>query len=189
LELSVVLVIVSMLMALLFQMTTQMQRLEARQAERRSEFARSAMERDWLRGVLTSFAYDFPGVVNPARRFAGTATEMRGFTMGAITYAPGAPRDVRLRIVNREGVAFVEYAERGGTGYERPIYLAQSALALTFEYVDRDGTVHAAWPRPEGDQLPALIRITARSPDAVPKTVLSAHPLGTEVPRRDMVGQ
>jgi prepilin-type N-terminal cleavage/methylation domain-containing protein len=187
LELTIVLAISTLVLVAATQLLGHMQYLETQQQKRAGELSRGVMEKAWASAVLSGLANDFPGVVNPARRFSGNPQSLQGYTTTALLANAGEPREIRLSM-RPEAPGTLLYAERGVTGWDEAIPLIQAVGALRFEYHDRMGRTYPQWPQADGEQLPALIRlyVTAAEGEHVALTV---HPLSSEVPRRDMTGQ
>lgn len=149
LEMMVVLLIASMAITLGFQSLGQWRRANAAISSISGATQQATLTESWLQSSLRSL---IPLEQSP---FKGEPDRLQGVAVQPVQSHQGGATDVEWSISQ----------ERGGQQLLLKEDARQIALPLpgvtraTFEYVDKDGRIHAQWPPKLGlhDHLPALI--------------------------------
>jgi len=154
LEALVTLVIVAAVMALLMQSLVHVLGMRERVLRHELEARVEVLHERWFRETIAAALADRPGA-EPA--FSGSET---GLALLSADAAAGGMARIGWRVIAGENGLQLEYAQA-----EQRWPLASDGIdAAAFDYLDRDGQWHPAWPlaeRPD-DILPRAVRLTQR---------------------------
>lgn len=177
LEVLVVLVISSLVAGLLSGSLSQVMRLQQHFGSETFNLQQGAMQSAWFRQTIHGLMPEPP---EGRHHFKGEARRCEGITLSPLDLAEGtlAAFEWSLRFDREAGETVLEY----GNGSERQRIMAWPGDGGAFEYLDRDGGSHEAWPPFLGQwpQLPAAVRL--RIPDPAGGRVIEAAPRGPTTP-------
>lgn len=176
-EMLVVLVIVSMTSAVIFQAFDRVYRLQSRFGVELFDAQQGAMSIDWFRQTVQGLLSDY---ADGANKFSGSAHEFSGLSTNPLSEEYGSTTGIKWRISFDPGTGGTQlvYADAAG---ESTIAEWQGGAAR-FIYVDDKLESHENWPPALGmwPQLPKLIRLEAVDRGAT--LVIMAMPVGSPVP-------
>jgi prepilin-type N-terminal cleavage/methylation domain-containing protein len=158
LEAMVTLVIVAMVMALLMQSLVYVLGVRERLLRHESEARISALHEQWFRESVAAALVD---AHDGAQAFSGSD---EGFALlGADALRSGMCAVVEWRIKDNAGARRLEYVEEGAA----TVVLSRGLEDARFEYRDRSGRWHTAWPAEDApdEHMPRLVRLSARHDD------------------------
>lgn len=155
LEILVVLVLTSLVVAILLQGLQQVYRLQTHFGAETFNAQQGAMRIDWFRSSANGIMPDY---LDGKSRFKGTSRRMSGQTSAPLDAPEGAlvPFVWRIEFDARIG----ETVLRSGDGAESPVVLSWPGNDGRFLYVDQDGRDHDIWPPYAGKpatQVPLMI--------------------------------
>lgn len=176
-EMLVVLVIVSMTSAVVFQAFDRVYRLQGRFGVELLNAQQGVMSIDWFRQTVQGLLSDYG---DGANKFSGSAHEFSGLSTNPLSEEYGSATGIRWKISfdPQTGKTQLIYADAQG---ESTIAVWQGGAAK-FVYLDDKLESHEAWPPALGmwPQLPKLIRLEVMD-SGVPLAIM-AIPLGSPVP-------
>lgn len=148
-ETLVMLMLVSMAAAMMFQMVDGYRVAHERIAAQAGVQDRAGLLEAWFADTTGGL---FP---DPVRRFAGTATRLEGVTLDPLFGAAGAPAAFAWSIDAQAGR--IDYAEDGQPRWSLPV----REPVPRFVYFADDGAPHDRWPPALGmqDALPAAVAL------------------------------
>lgn len=154
-ETLVMLMLVSLAAALMFQMLDGYRVAQQRVAARAAGIDRASLLDAWIADSIGGL------VANSTQPFEGSEHEFRGTTLNPLLGSPGAPSDLRWQL-DADGIVYSE------SGQERWVLPVRDMDTARFVYLDADGEVHRQWPPARGVQapLPAAIAFVRGEGDA-----------------------
>lgn len=180
----VVMILVSMIVAVLFQGLSQAIRIRRSAGIETAQVAREAMRRVWYRQLINGLVPDDEG---GTATFQGGPTSFKGQSTNAIDFDTGAvlPIAVALDVDAASNSTIVRVATGSvSDGTHEIALLSLPGRNFAFAYVDTDASQSAVWPRRvlgKPPQLPAAIWIVDGSGNQATE-LLTASILG----RRDV---
>lgn len=176
-EILVVLIIVGMTSAVVFQAFDRVYRLQNRFGVELFNAQQGAMSIDWFRQTVQGLLSDYG---DGANKFSGSAHEFSGLSTNPLSGEYGSATGIRWKIFfdPQTGKTQLVYTD---ARVESPVAVWQGGAAR-FVYMDDRLEPHDTWPPALGmwPQLPRLIRVEAM--DNGEPLAIMAIPLGSPVP-------
>ncbi|WP_189450777.1 hypothetical protein [Cognatilysobacter xinjiangensis] len=153
-ETLVMLMLVSMAAAMMFQMLDSYRLAQQRVSAQAGEQDRASLVQAWFADTIAGL---FP---DPDQAFIGSEAGVEGKTLNPLFGAAGAPAAFAWRIRAGDGEASIEYVEDGKSRWTLPL---RSSASVRFLFFSADGKEHSTWPPAQGLQggLPAAVALVS----------------------------
>ncbi|MEY3220943.1 MAG: hypothetical protein RIT27_2300 [Pseudomonadota bacterium] len=182
LEVLVVLVLLSLISALAFEILGQTASLRGQFLETLDELQQGVIREHWFRSSVSALISDYPpeegvGVVFQTRKsqtFQGKETEFSGLTLSALDNDIGIPTAFGWQLVFENNETILRYKNSEEQWWEVMRWIGNEGF---FSYQAKDGSWHKTFPLPETkapnnlDEISAMI-MALEKPAQLPRTIL-----------------
>lgn len=181
LETLVTLVVASAIVSTGFMMLAQLNRAEQLLADTRLQDTQRAVQKEWLRQLLSGLIPDYED--GPAR-FRGSEKSITGLSSGLIEATGGLGR-FQLELAFNAELGTTELSYREAPDRPPTVLLTVPGAQAHFLYLDATGRTAATWPPPMSDapQLPRAIILASPGAHAI-ELIVAPHAAPTPLLRR-----